>query len=209
MRYATVLVALLLSASLAAQTVYRWVDDDGEVHYGHSVPPEYADRAYDRLDHRGMIQERIDRALTPEERAELAARQALEAEAQAAERNQRTRDQLLLAAYSSEEALLETLDMQLITLNSQRSSLRALMNQVTARFEDFVGRAADLERQGRPVPEHLNESIAETRSELRSLRSQLARLDERHNATVDRFEEDLARYRHLVSGGQIHSGEGR
>ena len=42
MRLATVVIAcsVLLSAAAAAQQVYRWVDEDGVVHYSDQPPPE-------------------------------------------------------------------------------------------------------------------------------------------------------------------------
>ena len=33
------------TAGAAAATVYRWVDDQGRVHYSQGVPPQYRDRA--------------------------------------------------------------------------------------------------------------------------------------------------------------------
>ena len=46
----TAALLLLISASLAAwgQKVYRWVDEDGNVHYGDRVPPQYAEQVFGR-----------------------------------------------------------------------------------------------------------------------------------------------------------------
>jgi len=39
------LVAAMSVSAFAAEhdRVYRWVDEDGQVHYGDSIPPEYSD----------------------------------------------------------------------------------------------------------------------------------------------------------------------
>jgi hypothetical protein len=40
MRSLTALVVLLASADAATQTVYKWVDENGETHYSQTLPPE-------------------------------------------------------------------------------------------------------------------------------------------------------------------------
>ena len=69
-RFIPLLLSLLLCSLAFAQPVYRWVDDEGETHYGHSVPPEFKDRGYERLGPDGQVLQRVERALTDEERAE-------------------------------------------------------------------------------------------------------------------------------------------
>jgi uncharacterized protein YdeI (BOF family) len=35
---------MLVSGPAMAQKIHKWVDKDGNVHYGQTVPPEYADQ---------------------------------------------------------------------------------------------------------------------------------------------------------------------
>ena len=39
------LIAAVSSVAFASEheRVYRWVDEDGQTHYGDSIPPEYSD----------------------------------------------------------------------------------------------------------------------------------------------------------------------
>jgi hypothetical protein len=34
--------------------VYKWVDENGEVHFSESLPPDFEDRKHDIIDSRGM-----------------------------------------------------------------------------------------------------------------------------------------------------------
>ncbi|MEE4302572.1 MAG: DUF4124 domain-containing protein [Wenzhouxiangella sp.] len=191
---------LALAASAAnAQSVYRWVDDEGETHYGQTVPPEFKDYGYVRLGPDGTVRERVEPALSPEEIAERRRQRAEQARQEAAERSQEARDRMLLATYSSEEDLREALDMQLAGIESQRASTRMALDLVENRFESLVGRAAELNRQGRDVPDRLQTDIDETRAELRGLRGDLERLEEREQEARDRFAANLERYRDLTA----------
>ena len=83
-RWQILVAALAVITALGAQAegskVYRWVDDQGVVHFGDSVPPEHAvhDRAV--LNEYGIAVETEEGAMTAEERAEKqAAQQAADA----------------------------------------------------------------------------------------------------------------------------------
>ncbi|NBB93961.1 MAG: DUF4124 domain-containing protein [Gammaproteobacteria bacterium] len=195
------LLSALAVSTAVAQSYYRWVDDSGEVHYGQSVPPEYAAYGYERLGPDGTVRERVEPQLSPEEIAERRQQRAEQERREAEERNQETRDRMLLATYGSEEDLRDAMKMQLQGLESQRASTRMAVELVENRFETQIGRAARLSREGRPVPGRLQESIEETRTELRRLRADLDRLDEREAQTRERFMADLARYRELTDTG--------
>ncbi|MFU8831297.1 MAG: DUF4124 domain-containing protein [Wenzhouxiangella sp.] len=203
---AMVFVALVIAASTLiapdalAQTVYRWVDERGEVHYGHAVPPEHAHRGYERLRRDGSVRESVERALNPEERAERAARLAKEAEAEATLRSQESRDRLLLAAYNSEQDIVNTMDLQIAGLNSQRSHLELALKQSAAEFERLVGRAAQLTRDGQIVPPQLTSSIQNSRSLMQRYRQEMDDLDDREEAIRNHFADELERFRQLTGG---------
>ncbi|MGY6587699.1 MAG: DUF4124 domain-containing protein [Wenzhouxiangella sp.] len=199
---ARLLLLLALAAWLSAahaQVVYRWVDEHGNVHYGHAVPPEHAHRGFDRLGRDGRVRERIERALTPEEIAERDARLAREAELAAEQARQERLDQQLLSAYASEEDIESALNQQIATIDRRRGTLQGALDEQTRRFENLVSRAASLNRDGQAVPAQLNQSIEEARNESRRLRGLLAELDEQELQVRARFAADLARFQAIQS----------
>jgi len=201
LRYTLLFVLMFVLAAPAAhaQSVYRWVDDEGKTHYGQSVPPEFKDYGYVRLGPDGTVRERVEPALSPEEMAERRRQRVQQAREEAAERSQEARDRMLLATYNSEEDLREALEMQLAGIQSQRVSTRMALNLIENRFEGLVSRAAELNRKGREVSETLQNRIEETRAELRGLRADLVRLDERETEARERFSASIERYRELTS----------
>lgn len=200
LQFLLVLLPLLLAAPAAeAQSVYRWVDDEGNTHYGQTVPPRYKDYGYVRLGPDGTIRDRVEPALSPEEIAERRRERAEQAKRESEERSQENRDRMLLATYSSEDELHQSLQLQLAGIESQRTSTRKALDLVEKRFESLVGQAARLNREGNAVPDQLQTRIEETRDELRGLRADLKRLDEREAEARERFSSDLERYRELIS----------
>lgn len=197
------ILILLLGSSLAtAQHVYRWVDESGETHYGHSVPPEHAHRGYERLGRDGTVRQRFAPALTPEERAERAERMALEAQLEAEQRSQETRDRMLLSSYGTVEDIETTMNMQLASLSAQRVHLDSGLAEQVRRFETQIARAAQYNRDGQPVPERLTASINDSQREARRLRQALADLDKREEAIRRQFEAEAERFRELTSNSQ-------
>src|SRR5687768_4204707 len=96
-------VLLALAAGAAgAQAVkqkklYRWVDKNGQVHYGDSVPAEYAEQDRDVLNKQGVSVGREEGTVTPEE----AAAKAIADKAARDEQKRKLRDRVLLQTYQS------------------------------------------------------------------------------------------------------------
>lgn len=201
LRILIVSLSLLLSTSAMAQAYYRWVDDEGEVHYGQSVPPEFKDYGYVRLGPDGTVRERVEPALSPEEIAERRRQRTEQAEREAERRSQASRDRLLTATFSSEQALIDGMEMQLAGIESQRTSTRTALDLMKRRFETLVARAAPYHRKGTAIPADLSEAIDETRAEVHRLRGELERLERLEAETRERFMTDLERYRELTGSG--------
>ncbi len=197
------LAAILLSGVMCAhaQTVFRWVDEDGEVHYGHSVPPEHTNRGYEVLGRDGVVRERIEPAPTSDELAERRAQRERNRELAEQQRSAEARDRMLLVTHNSEQSISRTMEMELVALNSQRASIRVALDQVEHRFERLLAQAAEHTDEGRPVPAQLQHSIEEVRTELRRLRADRAALDEREEHIRARHQSDVERFRELMGRG--------
>lgn len=89
-------VLLTVQGIANAKEYVRWVDENGQIHIGHSVPPQYKDQAVETLNDQGVVTDKMPRAPTPEELKQI----QLEAERQAtrealAQRQAQYRDNLL------------------------------------------------------------------------------------------------------------------
>ncbi len=187
----------LLSHAAHAQTVYKWVDQNGEVHYSQSLPPERVLEPHERLSADGRVVERVERAPTAEERARLAAALELEKDERERERLRSSQDRLLLAAFPSEQDLIQATRQELDLIDAQRSALQRSIDSNQEFFRQLVAQAAALERQSEPVPDELGRRISDARSRLDDLHQQMDKIEERHAAVVSSGAADLERYRSL------------
>jgi hypothetical protein len=202
-------VALAVAAVLAlgsldagAQKLYRWVDSEGNVHYSDSVPPEAIDKERETLNRQGMTVDRVDRALTAEERAEQEARLAAEADARRRQEEQDKMDAVLLGSYQSEQDLRRSYQERFDLLEQTLESARIGVRSQEKSLADLLAHAADLERNGRPVNERVQGSIATARKQVAQQRSHLQRREAEQVALNTEFEETLARYRELQAKRQ-------
>lgn len=191
----------MLAAPLApAQTVYKWVDEDGNVHYSQTLPPDQVEREHDRLTPDGLLAERIARAPTAEERAALAERIRLEKNESERMRLQAQQDRLFLAAFPTEADIERTMQSRRDTVMNERRTVESLIDQNRAGFNDMVQQAAAYERQGEAVPPWLAEQIAGDRVKLRDLAQRLREIDQRLADLETERQAELERHRSLTGG---------
>lgn len=205
-RWQILVAALAVFTALGAQAegskVYRWVDDQGVVHFGDSVPPEHAvhDRAV--LNEYGIAVETEEGAMTAEERAEKqAAQQAADAIKQRHEAI-RARDESLLDTYLSVQEIeslrdrrAEMLDGQIhytaLYLDALRDKLERLQVDA-ARFRPYSS-----DPDAPPIHENLAEELSDTLDSIIRYERTLAAARNRKMQLVAKFDEDIDRFKEL------------
>ena len=201
---AAVTLALLAGAADAQQSsnkekkLYRWVDKNGQVHYGDSVPAEYAEQDREVLNRQGVPIGREEGTITPEE----AAAKAVADKAARDEQKRKLRDRVLLQTYQSVQELeilrdnrLELVDAQLTIQEQSLSNLRAQRAQiqrVAARYAP-VNTGANAE----PLPEDLASDLEQSANDIQTQETNLVRRREERENIRKTFEADIARYKEL------------
>ncbi|MFC4818789.1 DUF4124 domain-containing protein [Dokdonella ginsengisoli] len=176
---------------------YKWRDAGGALHYSDALPPEAAQFGYEVVNGQGVVIRRVERAKTTEEKAaakaELAKAQALREEADTRARS----DAQLLSAYPTqsdlERAQHQKLDLVDQQVNAARISLRSQEQALT----DQLAHAAEVERNGKTLPEAQATQIAQTQKQVDAQRAALARRESERAAAAERFAAEAARYREL------------
>ncbi|MEO0996658.1 MAG: DUF4124 domain-containing protein, partial [Pseudomonadota bacterium] len=107
-------VIFTVAAGNAPKT-YRWVDENGVVHFGDSVPPQYADQEKQIVNEQGVRVGVVRGKKTAEELAEEARQAELERERALVRRA----DQALLATYLSVEEIELHRDRRIELLRAQ------------------------------------------------------------------------------------------
>ena len=206
---AGVLAAGCYAASAGAAEVYRWVDENGEVHYSESLPPDYKDKGYDVLNRDGLVIEK-DQSLTPEPPPEVPPeeeRQELPRDASGlprpkalyseAEMQQRM-DNFLMLRYDSEQEITDAMSVEIKQLNYDRRLLEGSRASTEAAYRGQLRVAAERQRAGQAVDADTAREIRKLRKDLAASGESLAGLQEREEAIRNEFGKQLERYRELV-----------
>jgi hypothetical protein len=194
------------SAQLGAQSnstkhggiAYRWVDEQGVVHYGDHIPPQYAAQDRSVLNADGIEVSHLDAQKSPE--------QAAAAEkARADVLKQRQHDSFLVSTYTSTKDIEALRDQRLEQLQGQRAasaqyveSLRARLGTLQVRSLSYLPYAANARR----MPDDVAENLVRTLNEVRQQTAALAATSEQEKELRQQFDSDIARYRELHT---IHS----
>ncbi len=207
MKPAYVLIVLLaaMATDATAQNrdkskTYRWVDDQGVVHFGDTVPPEYAEKDKDVLNHQGIAVDFVKGKITEEELAERARQEAEKERQLEIERMNR----VLLATYQSEEEInmhrdrrLELVEAQGKVTNLYLTNLKARLQKLTLEARKFRPYSDDPDAP--PVPLALNEDMDDTRGRIERYEKLKVANQQQVEDIRARFESDLQRFKTLRS----------
>ena len=197
---ATASIILLPVASIASehQRLFRWVDENGIVHYGDSVPPEYADVEKQVLNNHGVTVAVVRGKKTAEEIAE----ENRIAEVRRQEKLQRRQDQALLATYLSVEEIIMHRDRRVELFQAQSRVtelyLRNMMRRMaTLREEASKFRPYSEDPEAQMIDPELAEDILITKATIKRHQANLARFREDEQSIIERFDGDINRFRSL------------
>lgn len=193
MRIFLMLLALATVSAAQAKT-YRWVDENGRVHYGDRIPAKYAQQRAQTLNERGIVVEERNAPRTPEElAAEEAERQAkAKAEARAAE--QKRYDDWLMSTYATQDQLIRRRDDQLAILDSRIASGEKSVSQNQASLDGLQKRAEKFTSQDKTVPSGIARQITEFETMVRTSNVALEAMRTEREKVNAEFERDLNRW---------------
>jgi hypothetical protein len=179
---------------------YRWVDEQGVVHYGDSIPPQYSEKAHQMLNNQGVVVGHADAQKTPEE-LEAQARE----EQEALKRQQH--DNFLVATYTSVKDIETLRDQRLDQLQGQRVAAEQYVDNLQSRLQGLQGRAMhfrpyNIRPDARRLPDDLAEDLVRTLNELRTQSNALLAKNEEVSAVKAQFDSDIERYRELREAHQ-------
>ena len=194
------LAALVSFAAVAGQTerVYRWVDSEGQVHYGDSIPPEYSDLPKQVLNEHAVTVDHLEGRKTEEQ---LAAEQKARDLALQKELQLRA-DKALLATYLSVEEIVMHRDRRIELFQAQSRVTELYLRNLERRLTKLKREAARYrpysEDPDAPlISEDLVADINETQGTIARHQQNLLKFREEEQQMVARFEGDINRFKSL------------
>lgn len=192
------LAGIANAASGTDQKLYRWVDKDGQVHYGDSIPPEYAEQDRDLLNRHGIPVGHEEGLVTPEEARAKAAADKAAKDIQI----QKQRDRTLLQVYQSVEEIevlrdrrLELIDAQLTIQEQSLANLRAKHAQYEKQALRFLPHSKEPDAQ--PLPEELALDLQRSKSDIGTQQRNLEKKRLERETIRTNFGADIKRFKEL------------
>lgn len=193
-----------------AKKVYRWVDEEGNVHYSESLPPNWQGESHDELGHDGIVREEDvshappppveqkpdaeqDKSALPRDKSGLPRPEPLYSDAE----KQQHMDRLLMLRYRSEEELVEAMEVEINQLKYDERLLTATRESLQASLRSNIDTAGHRQRAGIAVDENTFQEIKRLRAQLQENERSLVGLQKREDNIREVFTRDIARWREL------------
>lgn len=199
----TFLLLIVMPISSAAaqsktQKMYRWVDSDGAVHYGDSVPAEYAELERQIVNDHGITVDVLRAKMTEEEIAE---EQRL-ADLRMQRELERRQDQALLATYLTIDEILMHRDRRIELFEAQARVtelyLRNLERRMSVLKEEASGfQPYNEDPDAEMISSDLADDIATTKETITRHEANLQRFQSDQQGIVARFDGDINRFKKL------------
>jgi len=195
---------------LAAATLYKWVDEDGQIRYSDRLPAEQTRKRHQQLNRPGVIVTTTEAAPTAEElAAEAEAKRKADAEASETARLkaiQDKKDQVLLMTFSNEEEIVEAQQERMDVIQSVISLLRKNIKNEEQKLAKLEQQAqTKYLDQNKTVPGGLAQNIEYFQEKILGIQQQLALKLEERERVKKQYVEDLLRYRELTRNAAAES----
>lgn len=194
--YLGLALMLYASCSLAAGTssgtkLYKWVDENGETHYGSVIPPEYADRDRTMLDGKG-------RTITSKQKNAASSAGKTSTDEETVE--QRRKDMALLNTYSNVKEIDLAQKRNLQQVEARIESIEMQLKSVETSLKELQKERAPLIKAQKPVPDSLKSDIDDAAARKAKLEDSLKEAREKEAAVKETYEGYKKRYIELTSG---------
>ena len=199
---ATIVVLTILplgaSASENTQKLYRWVDSDGIVHYGDTIPAEFTDLERQVVNNHGITVGVLRAKRTAEEIAE----EKRQDELRLARDLQRRQDMALLATYLSVDEILLHRDRRVELFQAQSRVTELYLNNLKRRLDKLQEEASryrpySADPDAEMIDPDLAGDISTTKDTVERHEENLRRFHQDEQNIIDRFDNDVERFKKL------------
>jgi len=199
----TILLLVVIPVSVASaqkktQKMYRWVDTEGAVHYGDSVPAEYAELERQIVNDHGITVDVLRAKLTEEEIAEEKRQEDLRMQREL----ERRADQALLATYLTVDEILMHRDRRIELFEAQARVTELYLRNLERRMSALKDEASGFkpyseDPDAEMIGTELADDIATTKETITRHEANLQRFQSDQQGIVARFDGDINRFKKL------------
>lgn len=181
-----------------AQKLYRWVDGEGVVHYGDSIPAEYAEIQREVVNEHGITLDIMRAKRTQEEILEEQRQDELRRERELQQRA----DRALLATYLSVDEIILHRDRRVELFQAQARVTELYLRNLQRRMDQLTDEASgfrpySVDPEAPMIDPDLADDMSTTKETLARHERNLQRFRQDEINIVTRFDGDIDRFKAL------------
>ena len=191
------IIPLTLAISTGAYGgLYKWVDENGNTHFGDAIPPEYVKKQHNEMSKSGIVTTTHEREKTKAEvqqaKKEKALAKRLEKERIAKEKAQNEADRILLDTYLTATDLSRTKDRRIATIEGTirltQNNIELLSKTLKQLKKDVIEHADD---------EQIMQQLKMAKAQLLDYEKFIDKKKKEQNEIRTEFDQDLRRFKAL------------
>ena len=191
-----VIAAVAFATSAWAAGTYKWVDEQGGVHYSDKAPPDTPAKGATVLDKQGRSVKKIDPPLSPEQTKAKADEDERQRALAKEKDDQARKDRALMQSYTSESEIDIARNRAISTLESQINAAQVYTADLTRRQKSVAKQKTSY--GGKPIPIELERESVTIDTELsrqailiRQKQEEMALATAKYDAVKQRWREIL------------------
>lgn len=199
------LLILMISAVFTVSVqagLYRWVDENGIVHYGDKVPARYLKQEHRELNEQGTTVKKHERAMTAEEKAEKKRQEAERNRLENERRAQALRDRVLTDTYTTERDLVAAKDARLDAIDSQLRLSKDIIESSRIKVKKTEKLIESLKASGKMVPESTYAKLEREKLQLATQQGVQQGHQIKREEVIVQFDGYIKRFRELMAEKQ-------
>lgn len=192
--------AMLLAASVSGAGMYKWVDDQGVVHYSDKAPPDVPPKGESVLDKQGREVKKIEPPPSP---AQIKAKEEQDERQQAlakVKEDQARKDKALMQSYTSEDEINIARTRAISTIDSQINSAQAYSADLTSRQQSIAKQKAKY--AGKPIPAELDHESATIDAELSRQTILIRQKQEERSLAATKYDTIKQRWHEIMADAE-------
>ncbi len=200
------LIALLifLSSTVAHASLYRWVDENGKVHFSDKVPPSMAQKGHTSLSKNGIESTKVSSAKKLKQEQQVNSDKNVElvemTDSEKAKAEQQRKDELILATFESKEEVIRVfnkkiskIDQSLGILNARDESLAQKLKRMNQKYKLL---------RSEPSRMALSMEIEGAKQTLSDYKKAIATNLTNKELVTEQYRHTLIRFTHLTKSDQ-------
>ncbi len=199
-----IIMSIVLSSSFAVQAkMYKWVDDEGQMHFGDKIPVKYQIRAHDEINESGAVVKHREAVKTIEEKAATARAERERKRLALIEKKKRQRDRVLLDTYTTERDLFVARDSRLEAVGSQIQLAESIISDSNKKIESMEKQVVSIEESKRKVPDSLHKRIENEKHQVEVQARVMEKYIVRRDEIAEQFNGYIARFKELKAAQKV------